>query len=407
MHEFLEFILQNSITMLWLVPCLQIINRIMLKHCGEKYRYYMYLLPIMLLLLPIRCEVVVHMRFMRGESQMPLQPEQVALNSDAAGGWGIRIWMSGFFLLLVFSMIRHIRFGKMISRWQRDFKCRETVERFEILKKEYGISRQIQFKLCPCIHTPMTVRFFRPMILLPAETYSEEELDAIILHELTHIKRMDVCYKILVILFLAVYWFHPFAYWIAVEMNNFCETSCDEVVLKGAEKGQRSRYAQMLLRMACSNYPGTETVLGMKFLSAGISLKRRVWSARHGVKKQRYGIVMVMLAGFIICVGLTVQVECKEAAGEAVPYELSSTTQEQKEIEYTEDEIQKDVVETADIDTGKRVEAQTADGETELVLACLGNGNTVTEIYDVSALQNMYFETKGYAFALSDSSEQE
>lgn len=403
MHEFLEFILQNSITLLWFVPCLWSVSRFVLKNCREKCKYYMWLLPLAGFLLPIRFQVVVFMQLSEEKSQaLPYYGHGVCGQGVIEWLW-IGIWIFGFLLFLMLSLIRHIRFEKMINRWEQDFECHEIEERFEIIKKRYGISRQIKFKLCSCIHTPMAIHFFHPAILLPSETHSEEEFDDIVSHELMHIKRMDICYKMLLFLFSAVYWYHPFAYWMTREIKSLCETSCDEAVLKGTGKVERLKYVRMLLRIASGNCSETETILSIKFFSGKENLRRRIMSAMNEEKKNHWGIVMVALMGSMICIGITVQVEYMENMGEKrFP---PSNIQEQKKKEDIESDIQKDVRKIGDTETEKMPEARKADSETELVFAYQENENIIMEKRDMINFRNKCLAAEGYAIVLSDGHE--
>lgn len=400
MHELLSFIWKNSVIMIWFVPCLQIIIRLLSRICREKYRYYMCLIPVMGFLLPIRYKVVLPILITAGSGQMPIHSYQTVLNESVAGKGFFAIWLSGLFLFLMLSMVWHIRYMRMIDRWKQEFSRSEVVDRFENLKKEYGITNQIQFKLCPCIHTPMTVYLLHPAILLPSEAYSEEEFDMIVSHELIHIRRRDVVYKILLRVFLAVYWFHPFAYWLVREIQCLCETSCDEAVLKGADMGMRTRYIELLLQMAKGHDTKTESTLTMEFVSTGKRLKKRIWSVRHEIRSRWYGIVMTIFAGIIICMGITVQVECKVYADGAEGLEPDSSGQEQRDICPAEDGVG-DIEEMADLKTENTAGEQETDRKTNLVFACIGNGNTITEIYDISAFRNMQFVINDHTFALA------
>ena len=141
MHELLEFVLQNSVMMIWFVPCLQIMVKILSKICREKYRYYMCLLPIMGFLLPIRYKVVLPVLITAESGQMPIHSYQTVLNESVAEKGLFAIWLSGLLLFLMLSMVWHIRSMRMIGRWKREFSRSEVVERFENLKKEYGITK--------------------------------------------------------------------------------------------------------------------------------------------------------------------------------------------------------------------------------------------------------------------------
>lgn len=393
-----QYLLRNSVTLLWFVPCLWMISRFALKNCREKCKYYMWLLPLTGFLLPIRFQVVVFLRLPEEKRRAVPYFGTGAFNRSAMEWLGMGIWISGVLMFLILSLIRHVRFERMVSRWEQDFACHDLEERFEMIKKRYRISRQIQLKICPCIHTPMTVHFFHPAILLPFETCSEKEFDDIVSHELMHIKRMDICYKTLVFLFLAVYWFHPCAYWMAGEMKSLCETSCDEAILKGSGKAERANYARMLIRIASENCSEAETISGIGLFSGKENLKRRMMSVMSEEKKNHRGIVLIALMGSVVCIGMTVQVEYQEHAGAKRLSELNIC--EQKAEEDIERDIQKDARKTGDDKAERMPETRKADRKTELVFAYQTNENTIMEIRDMTDFRNHCFAAEGYAMVL-------
>ena len=218
-----------------------------------------------------------------------------------------------------------------------------------------------------------------------------------------HIKRMDICYKMLLFLFSAVYWYHPFAYWMTREIKSLCETSCDYAVVKGAGKAERSRYARMLLRIASGSRSETETILSMTFFNGKENLRRRILSAMNGEKKKHWGVVMAALMGSMICIGITVQVEYRENIGEKrLP---PSNIQEQKNKEDIQSDIQKDMRKIGNIETEKMSEVRKADSGTELVFAYQENENKIMEKMDMIDFRNKCLAAEYYPFVLSDGHE--
>ena len=67
--------------------------------------------------------------------------------------------------------------------------------------------------LCDGVETPFVLGVFRPKIYLPS-SLPENEMDYILLHERTHLRRGDNVVKLIFFLTLCVYWFHPLV-WLA------------------------------------------------------------------------------------------------------------------------------------------------------------------------------------------------
>ena len=69
-------------------------------------------------------------------------------------------------------------------------------------------------------------------MVLPAVGLLTADFDYSILHELMHIKRLDMFYKWLVQFAVCVHWFNPFVYLMRKETGRGCELSCDEAVIR-------------------------------------------------------------------------------------------------------------------------------------------------------------------------------
>lgn len=85
------------------------------------------------------------------------------------------------------------------------------------------------------IDTPMMIGFFKPVILLPFTTMnhlSTQQFEAILLHELAHIRRNDYLLNLLQSVVDAILFFNPFAVWITKNIRNEREKCCDEMVLQ-------------------------------------------------------------------------------------------------------------------------------------------------------------------------------
>ena len=96
---------------------------------------------------------------------------------------------------------------------------------------------------------PGLVGIWRPVILLPkglAQQFEQAELDAVLAHELSHLKRRDNLKAALHMLVEGLFWFHPLVWWIGARLMEEREKACDEAVL-GA--GTRPRdYAEGILK---------------------------------------------------------------------------------------------------------------------------------------------------------------
>jgi TonB family protein len=103
-----------------------------------------------------------------------------------------------------------------------------------------------------CISVPFTVGCMRPKILLPEgwDTWPPEKLDAVLVHERTHVRRADWAIAVMAGVNRCVFWFHPLAWWIARRLTVLAEQACDDASL--SQVSSRECYAQVLVEMAAA-----------------------------------------------------------------------------------------------------------------------------------------------------------
>lgn len=107
--------------------------------------------------------------------------------------------------------------------------------------------------ICDRIKSPFVFGIFKPQIYLNS-SMSEEERKYVIIHENTHIKRLDNIWKPLGFLLLSIHWFNPLcwlAYWL---FNKDIELACDESVIKELDAKGKKEYSTALLMCSSSRY---------------------------------------------------------------------------------------------------------------------------------------------------------
>lgn len=95
--------------------------------------------------------------------------------------------------------------------------------------------------IAPGAEAPGIVGFLRPVVILPAkllEHLNPRQLDAVLAHELCHIRRRDNLFAAVHMMVEAIFWFHPLVWWIGSRMVEERELACDEEVLRMAASRQ-------------------------------------------------------------------------------------------------------------------------------------------------------------------------
>lgn len=178
------------------------------------------------------------------------------------------IWAIGAVLvalLLAISLWGMARLARR-SRPESDARIRDEVRR---LAQRLGVRRPIRMLRSSAQAMPMTWGALRPTVLLPAsvDDWPTTRREAVLLHELAHVKRLDWLTQLMARLACVVYWWHPLAWIAARRLREEREVACDDLVL--TEGTVPSTYAGDLLELAQAFHADAATSL------AGVAMARR------------------------------------------------------------------------------------------------------------------------------------
>lgn len=170
------------------------------------------------------------------------------------------------------------------------------------------LRRPVELRRVKDLPTPMMLGLFHPVILLPEGEMGEEARAMVLRHELVHLQRGDVAYKLLLLLANAVHWFNPLVWWMSREAGRNLELCCDDDVVKGQDKEFRRRYGEILIHTAAGC---RAPVLSTYFGGGKQYLKGRLKNLfQH--KKNSVVLVCVVLAAALLAGSL---VACRAAEG--------------------------------------------------------------------------------------------
>ncbi len=150
--------------------------------------------------------------------------------------------------------------------------------------RRLGVRREVRLLQSTLVSVPMVVGYLRPVILLPLSVvsgFSTSEMQAILAHELTHIRRHDYLANLLQTLIETICFYHPAVWWLSSRIRQEREHCCDELAARAL--GSRAAYGRALL--ALEQLRGTAPVLS---LGAGSgSLLERIRRLHHAERTPR------------------------------------------------------------------------------------------------------------------------
>ncbi len=118
------------------------------------------------------------------------------------------------------------------------------------LKARLRIRRNVRLLQSARIAGPSMIGWLRPVILLPPCSITglkPDELSAVLLHELAHIRRHDYMWNVVQTCAETVLFFHPAVWWVSARIRTEREHCCDDLVL--AMEGEPRTYATALMRL--------------------------------------------------------------------------------------------------------------------------------------------------------------
>jgi len=143
------------------------------------------------------------------------------------------------------------------------------------------IEAPMEVRSSPVLSEPGVVGVVRPVLLLPDGIQSRltaTQLQAVLAHELYHVRRRDNLTAAIHMLVETLFWFHPLIWWIGARLVEERERACDEGVVELGN--ERQAYAEGILKV-CQLY--MESKLACVAGVSGANLRKRV----EGIMKNR------------------------------------------------------------------------------------------------------------------------
>lgn len=134
------------------------------------------------------------------------------------------------------------------------------------------------------IISPAVYGIVKPKIILPA-SYKDRDIDLIILHEKTHIRRLDNLWRMIAFVIVAVHWFNPLCWLFLKGFLADLELSCDEHVLAKLGDARAKEYALSLLESGQGTTVFASAFGGAKIRSRIeniLSFKKLTWLSLTG-----------------------------------------------------------------------------------------------------------------------------
>jgi beta-lactamase regulating signal transducer with metallopeptidase domain len=170
------------------------------------------------------------------------------------------VWLAGMLAVIALGIWRAVRFTRSIRgaaaataglSEEMAAPAPALSARVQALAGRVGLRRAPAVRIVESRISPLVwPRLRGPVILFPArllEGLSESERDALLLHELAHVRRRDHWVRLIECAAAAAFWWHPLLSWARRQMRRAEERACDEMVVCAAA-GRTGAYARGLMK---------------------------------------------------------------------------------------------------------------------------------------------------------------
>lgn len=274
-----------------------LVVRLLLRRAPTALRYALWLVVLFRLVCPFSFQSAISLLPVPAnaipQAVANQQPPPVSLDIPAAAnpvnaaapgalqGWvtvAAVLWLCGMVALVVYSIVTLLRLRQ---------RLRSAVAAGEGVYLAQGLS------------SPFVMGVFRAKIYLPADLAAQEK-QYILLHEQTHIRRLDHLVKLVSFTVLCLHWFNPLV-WVAFFLcGKDMEMSCDEAVIRKLGAEVKKDYSASLLSLAT----GRRIVGGSPLAFGEGDTKSRIRNVLHYKKPAFWVVAAAVVAVAVAAVAL-------------------------------------------------------------------------------------------------------
>lgn len=310
-HIFKSILLMSAVgsglAMLWL--CLKPITRSLFS---PRWQYYIWLTVLIVMILPVHffvpsrtsnitsviseqtdntSEKTVQSDNQIADFQMPKESDNLSIPKTLIPQnmmyYPSMVWLMGMIAVIFTKIAKYIVFLMTIHK---NSKIDASV---------LNIPKRLSVRRTDMLDAPLIVGIFKPTLFLPSTPIAKNDMNYILMHELTHYKRGDLWYKWFAMAVQSVHWFNPFSYVVSRQIDAECEISCDWEVTKGLSTTEKNGYMNMILDLI-SNSKRSLRPLTTQMASDKNTLKRRFNMIKNQIKVNRKRAVISAVLAVII-----------------------------------------------------------------------------------------------------------
>lgn len=159
----------------------------------------------------------------------------------------INLWILGI-LLFTAKFIYSFLYTNKLKRSKVNNIDSKWIIQFEQIRKKLKLNKKIKYIESKMVKVPFVLGYLKPIIVIPfgmLTSIPANQVEAIIAHELAHIRRNDYIINVLQTIIETVFFFHPAVWYISAQIRKERENCCDDIALGICE--EKLTYAKALV----------------------------------------------------------------------------------------------------------------------------------------------------------------
>lgn len=145
--------------------------------------------------------------------------------------WLVAAWLVGV-AAMSFRLAAGLLWVRRIGHAFPDWPDTRWQDYASALAARCGLSRPVTLRMAAHLSTPLTIGWWRPLVLVPAALLTRmppDLLEAVLAHEIAHIKRADYLVNLLQSVIEALLFYHPAVWWLSRQIRTERECVADQI----------------------------------------------------------------------------------------------------------------------------------------------------------------------------------
>lgn len=215
--------------------------------------------------------------------------------------WVDLIWMFGILLFAVRATGGWWQL-EQLRRTARGVVPAHVIESLVRVCERLNVGRRIILRVSDQVISPMVMGVWQATVILPVSAIlhlSTEELEAVLAHELGHVRRWDYACNLMQTGLETLLFFHPAVWWLSRIVRDRREVCCDEIAVRTCSNPVV--YAQTLLRLEEQKTRGLELAVAFKGSSGSLLGRVEKVLGEDGLMEHRMtGGVRLLVVGTVL-----------------------------------------------------------------------------------------------------------